>query len=177
MPGKDYSKTEEQASQSQIGQHPESSQSPEAARLLSTIGGVFSAFREQIKAEAPNPFSDNAKRAVATFKDIVARLRFETRPRAIQDLSGRPLSSTEIQLAWTDIVGNADGYRIERFIGSDNLRPIDVGQVQATERSFVDSFLSPNTIYGYRVIAFNFRGESSSGPISVMTSSISSADR
>lgn len=176
MPSKDFPK-EDPDTQPQTMRHSESVQSSEMARLLNTLDGVFSAFRDQVNAETPNPFSDNAKLAVATFKDVAARLRFETRPRAVLDLSGKANSSSEIQLTWTDSAGNADGYRIERFIGTDTLQPIDVGQVQANERSFVDSFLASNTTYSYRVIAFNFRGEISSNTVNVKTLSVSTADK
>src|SRR5947209_18766111 len=93
-------------------------QTNEEYSVLNTLDRVFSTFREQLQSETPNPFNDNAQIAVATFNDIVARLRFETRPGAIQKLEGKLLSSTEIQLTWTDAVGNADGYRVERCLGS-----------------------------------------------------------
>jgi hypothetical protein len=131
-------------------------------RVLNTLNQVFSTFRAQLQAETPNPFNDNGKIAVATFNDIVARLRFDTRPRAIQELEGKPLSSTQIQLTWTDAVGNADGYRVERCQGDRCKDLAEVGRAASTERSFTDSTLSPSTTYGYRVVAFNFRGETPS---------------
>ena len=171
MPSKDYTKTEDQASQEQASQPSPAPQASDTRRLLNTLDRVFSTFREQLQGETPKPFNDNAKIAVDTFKDIVAGLRFETRPRAIQELRGNPLSSTEIQLTWTDVVGNADGYRVERCQEGGCNDLAEVGRVGSTERSFIDSNLSPNTTYRYRVVAFNFRGEKPSNIVDVLTKS------
>jgi hypothetical protein len=169
MPAKDNPKTEEQTNEA-----PEAARGSDMHRVLTTLEQVFSTFREQLQAETPNPFNDNGKIAVATFNDIVARLRFDTRPRAIQKLEGKPLSSTQIQLTWTDAVGNTDGYRVERCQGDCCKDLAGVGRAGSTERSFTDSKLSPSTTYGYRVVAFNFRGETpSEGVVYVRTLSTS----
>src|SRR5262249_10450365 len=129
-------------------------------RVLNTLNQVFSTFREQLQTETPNPFNDDGKIAVATFNDIVARLRFETLQTKAENLKGTRLSSTQIQLPWTDAtVGNADGYRVERCEGSSCTDLDEVGRARPTERAFTDSNLSPNTTYRYQVVAFNFRGD------------------
>ncbi len=174
MPTKDDPKTEEQASQPP----PATGQASDMRSLLNTLDRVFSTFREQLQGEAPNPFNDNAKLAVATFNDIVARLRFETRPGAIKELTGNPLSSTQIQLTWKDDAGNADGYRVERCQGGGCNPLAEVGRTGSTEQSFTDSNLSPSTTYRYRVVAFNLRGEApSTNVLEVKTLSTNPAEK
>lgn len=161
---KDYTKTEEQASQSP----PAPWQASDMGKLLTTLDKVFSTFREQLRDEAPRPFTGNAKIAVDAFNDILARLRFETRPQAFK-ITGKALSLTEIELSWTDVAGNADGYRVERCEGYNCSDLHEVGRLASTERSYKDFNLSSNTLYRYQVVAFNFRGETPSNVFDVTT--------
>jgi Fibronectin type III domain len=130
--------------------------------VLATLEQVFSTFREQLQTEVPKPFTGNAKNAVDKFNDIVAGLRFEShRPRAIK-IAAKSLSPTGIELTWEDVAGNADGYRVERCQGCNCQDLDEIARLASTNRSFKDFNLSPTTPYRYRVVAFNFRGETSS---------------
>lgn len=63
-----------------------------------------------------------------------------------------------IHLAWTDNSSNESGFRIERWNGSGWS---EAGTVDADVAAFSDTGLDALTTYTYRVIAFNFMGESS----------------
>lgn len=158
MPGKDNPRVEEQATHRPPAD--------DTRRLLNTLDQVFSTFRGQLHTETPRPFTVNAQIAVDTFNDIVAGLRFESRPRAIT-IAARSLSATEIELTWTDVPNNADGYRIERCDGYNCSDFDDVARLTPLARSFCDTNLSEHTLYRYRVIAFNVRGEAVSNVVEV----------
>jgi hypothetical protein len=153
----------------QTNEAPEVGHWSEKHRVLATLEQVFSTFRQQLQTQTPRPFTGNGKIAVDAFNDILARLRFETPPHPIQDLKGKPLSSNQIQLTWNDTAGNAEGYRVERCEGYNCQELDEVGRLPSTDRSFTDSNLSPDTLYRYRVVAFNFRGETSSNILDVTT--------
>lgn len=163
MPAKEHPKTPEEQ-----GYRPPDYGESDIRQVLNTLDRVFSTFREQLREEAPNPFTGNAKIAVDTFNNIVAGVRLETRPGTIQ-LSGKRLSDTEIELTWTSATGTVDFYRVERCQGYGCQDLDEVGRAGGTERSFRDSNLSADTHYRYRVVALNFRGETPSNIIDVST--------
>jgi hypothetical protein len=77
------------------------------------------------------------------------------------------LSPTDIELIWTDLAGNADGYRVERCEGYTCHDLVEIARLASTERSFKDFNLSTNISYRYRVVAFNFRGETPSNIVEI----------
>jgi hypothetical protein len=79
-------------------------------------------------------------------------------PLGAPTLTTLSMSSTEIDLVWTD-VSDETGYRIERSAdGTTGWTAIaTTGQGVTT---YVDAGLSPSTTYYYRVIAVNLGGES-----------------
>ena len=169
MPSKDHAKTEGQASQEPASQPPATTgPASDMRKLLATLDEVFSAFRNQLKDETPPPFDGNAKVAVDVFNDIVAGLRLKFLPRALK-VNGRVLSLTEIELTWTDDTNNADGYKVKRCQGQYCQEPVEIRQLKPTARSFRDVNLFNNTTYRYQVVAFNFRGETSSNIVDVTT--------
>ena len=64
--------------------------------------------------------------------------------------------AASLHLTWTDTSG-ADGFKIERFIGSSYA---EIAIVGADVQSYADSDLMGGTIYCYRVKAFNSEGDS-----------------
>ncbi len=93
----------------------------------------------------------------------------ESIPNAPTGLIPTVTGSTTVEVAWTDASGNETGFRVERdeagagtFAFSSNL--------PANSTSFSDSGLTPNTLYSYRVFAFNASGEAVSTTESVTTS-------
>jgi hypothetical protein len=78
-------------------------------------------------------------------------------------LTASPVSSTRIDLAWSD-VPNESGYRIERSVdgGATWSTTATVG---AGIAAYSDVGLLPDTDYGYRVFAFNGDGDSLPSPV------------
>jgi hypothetical protein len=81
-----------------------------------------------------------------------------TKPVAPSNLVARAASRNQINLAWSDRSSNEQGFRIERQIGTG--RWVQIAQVAANTRAFVNVGLTPNTAYRYRVRAFNTAGTS-----------------
>ena len=79
-------------------------------------------------------------------------------PNAPSNLSAAAISSTQIDLTWTDNADNESGFRIER--SADGINFSQVGTVAANVTSFQDDGLSPGTPYFYRVRATNPAGDS-----------------
>jgi hypothetical protein len=152
----------------QAPQAPEAASGPDMGSVLATLDQVFSTFRAQLQDEAPEPFDGAAKVAVDTFNDIVAGLKFRPLPAA-PEIAAKPISSTEIELTWTDDTLNADGYRARRCQGQDCTDFVEVRQLSPTARSFGDANLSVRTTYRYQLVAFNLRGETPSDPVTVTT--------
>ena len=162
MPAGDNPKAESQASRP-----PEDTPGSDMQRLLGTLDQVFSTFREQLRTETPEPFADNAKIAADTFNDIVAGLKFESRRPGPITLQATRVSSTAIELKWTDVATNAYGYRVERCQGSGCEDLDEIERLPSTARSFRDAKLSGATFYRYRVVAFNAGGETASDIVGV----------
>jgi hypothetical protein len=148
---------------------PEDAHTSDTQRLLNTLDRVFSTFREQLQTEAPRPFTGNAKTAADTFNDIVAGLRFDSVRPGLFTIEIARVTPTQIEIKWTDVAGNADGYRIERCQGQKCEDLNEIGRVGSTERSFRDAGLSRGTFYRYRVVAFDSRGETASNTVGTTT--------
>jgi hypothetical protein len=165
MPAKDSPKTEQQGYQP-----PESGRPSDMDRVLTTLDRVFARFGDRLQTETPRRFTGNAEIAVGVFNDIVAGLKLEAAPVAVT-LAARIVSATEVELTWTDVAGNADGYRVERCQGyrCHNLEEID--RLPSTARFFRDANVAPNTSYRYQLIAFNVRGEAGSNIVDITPAS------
>jgi len=77
--------------------------------------------------------------------------------------------STSLVVGWTDESASESGSRVER--STDGVLFSTVGTVGPNVTSFQDTGLTPNTPYYYRVVAFDFVGELTSGAIVGSTSS------
>ncbi len=91
-------------------------------------------------------------------------------PAAPSGLSGTALSSSEIELSWTDNSGNEDGFSIERSVKIQGQTTVANFTVGSGTESFNDSGLQANTSYKYAVKAFNQYGSSAEASVTVKTS-------
>jgi fibronectin type 3 domain-containing protein len=67
-------------------------------------------------------------------------------------------TATTISLAWNDIYNDEDGFRLERSEDGVNFGMVQL--LSANETNFVDTGLAPESVYYYRVAAFNSGGDS-----------------
>lgn len=81
-------------------------------------------------------------------------------PVAPSNLTALALSSSQINLAWTDNATNETGFKIERCTGSKCTDFSQVAAVGANVTAFADTGLSARTTYLYRVRAYNTSGDS-----------------
>lgn len=65
---------------------------------------------------------------------------------------------THINLSWTDNATNEIGYRIERKKGNGIFS--EIASVEENSNAYIDDDLVPNTVYTYRVYAYNDFGTS-----------------
>ncbi|HEX8914992.1 MAG TPA: fibronectin type III domain-containing protein [Humisphaera sp.] len=80
-----------------------------------------------------------------------------TVPAAVADLSATMVSTTRVDLTWTDVSGNT-GYRVERKAGSGSFVSLP-DSIGADATSFSDTTASEGTAYEYRVVAVNAGGD------------------
>jgi hypothetical protein len=89
-------------------------------------------------------------------------------PAAPSNLNANAISSSQIDLSWTDNAANESGFRIER--SSDGTIFTEIGTVAANVTTFASTGLSAATQYWYRVRAYNGAGMSAyAGPANATT--------
>jgi acid phosphatase type 7 len=81
-----------------------------------------------------------------------------TLPTAPNGLTATAVSRSQIKLAWTDRAGNESGFGIER--SSDGLTFSQIATVGANVVVYLNTGLTANKTYKYRVRAFNAAGNS-----------------
>lgn len=79
-------------------------------------------------------------------------------PNAPSDLTATAVSTTQIDLAWRDNSGDEQGFRIQRSL--DGFTFAEIGSVGPNSTTFSDTTASANTLFFYRVVAFNGFGNS-----------------
>ncbi len=91
-------------------------------------------------------------------------------PAAPTGLVAVTILGTRIDLAWTDISANEEGFRVERCIGPDPCSAFtQIAQLPAGTTSHADSTLTPGQEVYYRVLAFNGGGGNASNVASATT--------
>jgi len=80
-------------------------------------------------------------------------------PPAPTNLVATAVSSTEIDLTWDD-TPNEMGYKVQRAPGVTNLVWEEIASRDENITSFQDTDLSAESVFSYRVIAYNDEGES-----------------
>jgi len=94
----------------------------------------------------------------------------KTMPDAPTNLIGSAVSESEVHLSWSDNSDNEDGFKIERKEEGGTYSVIATVNTNVSE--YRDAGLSADTLYYYRVKAFNSKGESDySNEVSVRTKS------
>ncbi len=83
-----------------------------------------------------------------------------TAPAAPTRLAGSAVSSSRIDLTWTDNSANETGVRIERCTGKGCTSFVVVGTTGANVTAFTDTGLASRTSYRYRARSYNATGVS-----------------
>jgi hypothetical protein len=91
-----------------------------------------------------------------------------TVPAVPSNLSATAVSSSQINLAWTDNSSNESGFRIQRAAGSAGPWT-QIAIVGAGIKSYANTGLAASTMYYYRVCAYNRKGDSSYANIASAT--------
>jgi fibronectin type 3 domain-containing protein len=104
---------------------------------------------------ATNAGGDSAPGSVSKATTLVAP------PAAPSNLAARAVSSTRINLSWTDNSSNEQGFRIQRSSDGGNAW-LQIGQVAANTTTFADTHASSGITYLYLVCAYNGGGNSPS---------------
>ncbi len=79
-----------------------------------------------------------------------------TVPAGATGLSATAVSSTRVNLAWTDNSSNETGFRIERAVGGGGF--VTIASVGANVTTYSDITATAATTYSYRVFALNLLG-------------------
>lgn len=90
-------------------------------------------------------------------------------PAAPSNLIASAISTTQINLSWTDNSSNENGFRIERCTGSTCTNFVQIAEVAANVTSFPNTGLTKSTTYRYRVRSFNASGNSAYSNIASAT--------
>jgi subtilisin family serine protease len=85
-------------------------------------------------------------------------------PSAPSNLTSSDISSSQINLSWSDNSSNEDGFRLDRCTGTvancTDANFVQIAQVGPSVTAFNNVGLQPQTTYTYRVRAFNSGGSS-----------------
>ncbi len=93
-------------------------------------------------------------------------------PASPQSLVGNATGTDSIRLQWTDASQNEDGFRIERSVQGGSYQWLC--DVDADSIHYDDHNLTADSVYGYRILAFNSSGQSDfSNEVMVRTDAVS----
>ena len=96
----------------------------------------------------------------STYSNVDSATTLPTIPTAPSSLTATAMSSSQIDLAWTDNSSNEDGFKIERKLSADPTYT-QIATVPANSTTYSSTGLSSSTLYLYRVRAYNTGGNSS----------------
>jgi hypothetical protein len=109
----------------------------------------------------------NPRGASACSNEAMYSTALPTKPLA---LMARVVAATEVILSWQDNSDNEQGFTIYRKTGISTSWA-SVGGVGMNVTCFLDPGLSRNTLYTYRVTAYNWKGTADSNEVTVTTQS------
>lgn len=133
----------------------------DGANTSANLLGVFSG------TILPGTFTASNAQGQLTFRFVTdaqnsaagwsATLSCITLPVAASNLALSVISQTQLDLTWQDNATNETGFKIERSVG-DQSNFAQIATVGADVTSYQDKGLSANTVYFYRVRAYNGDG-------------------
>jgi FtsP/CotA-like multicopper oxidase with cupredoxin domain len=140
------------------------------------VGGVWSAWSpvDVLTAADVTTFSDTTVAPVSTYQyrvyafnangdslpsNVVEVTTPDVPPAAPTDLTAPSVTSTQVDLAWTDNSGNEDGFVIQRSVDGGTTWN-QAGQTTTAVAAFSDTTVVPGQSYLYQVYAFNANGNS-----------------
>jgi hypothetical protein len=112
-------------------------------------------------AEADETFYVNLSNAVGgtvTDSQGVGTISNDDPPAAPTNLTATPVSSSQINLAWSDNANNESGYYVQQSVGSGAWT--DIATLAANATSYANTGLLESMTYRYRVQAYNVNGVS-----------------
>ena len=98
--------------------------------------------------------------AAADYFTIVKGAVAPAPPAAPTALGAAAVSTARINLAWADNSSDEQGFRVERCAGANCTNFAQIAQLGAGVTSYANTGLTKNTLYRYRVRAFNAAGNS-----------------
>ena len=96
----------------------------------------------------------------AIFNPVLVPQNVGTPPAAPTNLAASAVSSSQINLTWTDSDATEDGFKIERCTSTSCSDFTQITTVGANVTSYANTGLAPSTSYSYRVRAYNTAGDS-----------------
>lgn len=118
--------------------------------------GLTASTSYSYRVRASNAIGNSAYTNVVTATTSAAPVTIPTAPSS---LTGTAISSSQINLSWTDNSNNESSFRIERAPGGTT-NFAEIGSVAAGVRTYSNTGLSASTSYAYRVRAQNTAGNS-----------------
>src|SRR5207249_1844550 len=88
------------------------------------------------------------------------------------NLTATAVSGSQISLAWQDLSGNEDGFRIERCFGAGCTNLFEIATVAANVTTYANTGLTLSGSYNYRVRAYNVAGTSAYSNTATATNSM-----
>lgn len=103
--------------------------------------------------------NDGGSQTFAEIEISVSPFNSNLPPNAPSELSAEAVSSSQINISWTDNSDTETGFRLERSI-NNNASFISLSTIPANVTNYSDQSLSENTTYYYRVFSINSSVES-----------------
>ncbi len=108
-----------------------------------------------------------ASAMVSAIELVPAAQQTPTTPAAATGLSATAISSSQINLAWTDNASNETGYRVER--STDGTNYTTLATLGANVTSYSNTGLNASTQYSYRVVAVGSASNAVASNVAVAT--------